>query len=250
MDGIIIHLDDGWHEMKVGSVYEGEAVPSKVKDEAPTLRAKQTPYLAKRVEAAPFGKDLWVEAARRGVSQAEEVVIVGDGASWIWNVAQSQFGAYRRIEIVDWYHATQHVWPVAKTLYGENTPETSHWAQARLQELWNGDVETLLQEFDAAATFRPSAGAAVDEHRQYFSANLERLPYAKFRAAGYQIGSGNIESACKRVIAARLKQASMIGSSQGAIRIAHLRALVLSHRWDAFWKTRQPPKRHYHRKAA
>lgn len=227
MDGIIIHWDDGWHEMKVGSVYEGEAVPSKVKDEAPTLRAKQTPYLAKRVEAAPFGKDLWVEAARRGVSQAEEVVIVGDGASCIWNLAQSQFGAYRRIEIVDWYHATQHVWPVAKTLYGENTPETSHWAQARLQELCNGDVETLLQEFDAAATFRPSARAAVDEHRQYFSANLE--------------------SACKRVIAARLKQASMIASSQGAIRIAHLRALVLSHRWDAFWKTRQPPKRHYHR---
>lgn len=250
LDGIHVHQLDGWHEMKVAVCYEVERAAPSPKQPDGVLRLKQPTYLASQVEAREFGPAVWVEAAKRGVEQAHEVVILGDGAPWIWNIASSQFGAYRCVEIVDWYHASQHVWTVGGALYGEGTPQTREWVEARLTQLWEGQFDAMLAEFDTALAFHPSARDVVTSERAYFETNRARMRYAEFRAAGYQIGSGSVESACKRVIAARLKQAGMIWSAQGANAIAHLRALVLSQRWDAFWRQRRPPSRHYHRQAA
>lgn len=249
VDGIIVCQQDGWHELKVATCYEVERrVPTTEHPEG-ELHAKTPTYLATQAEAREFGKAVWVEAVKRGVDQAREVVMVGDGAAWIWNIAYSQFGAYRLVEIVDWYHAAQHVWEVGNALYGEGSAATKTWVKARLDELWNGHLDTMLAAFDDAATFRPSAQAVVAEQRAYFETHRQRMRYADFRAQGYQIGSGSVESACKRVVALRLKQAGMRWSAKGAKAIAHLRALVLSHRWDTFWRLRRPPQRHYHRLA-
>ncbi len=250
LDGINVHERDGWHEMKVAVCYTVERATPSPKQPEGALRLKQPTYVATQTEAREFGKAVWVEAAKRGVDKAQDVVILGDGAAWIWNIATSQFGAYRRVEIVDWYHASQHVWAVGNALYGEGSDATKAWVKARLDQLWDGHLDTMLAAFDAAAAFRPSAQAVVAEQRAYFDTHRQRMRYAYFRAQGYQIGSGSVESACKRIIAARLKQAGMIWSARGAKAIAHLRALVLSQRWDAFWRQRPPPARHYHRQAA
>jgi hypothetical protein len=250
LDGINIHHLDGWHEMKVAVCYEVERQPPTPKQPEGVLRLIDPTYLATQAEAREFGKAVWVEAAKRGVEQAQELVILGDGAAWIWNIADSQFGPYRRVEIVDWYHATQHVWTVGRALYGESTQATREWVEARLKQLWEGDFDAMLKEFKAAVAFRSSATETVTDECAYFETNRARMRYAEFRAGGYQIGSGSVESACKRVVAARLKQAGMIWSARGANAIAHLRALVLSRRWDAFWRQRRPPARHYRRQAA
>jgi len=252
VDGVLTHLDDGWHEFKVAALYEVEARPARATDAdpSPTLHAVNATYLATQAEAREFGKAVWVEAAKRGVAQAVEVVIVADGAAWVWNLAYSQFGAYRCVEIVDWYHAAQHLWTAGVALYGEGSDLTKHWVKARRDELWDGQFDTMLAAFDAAAETHPRAAQTLTEQRAYFESHRARMRYADFRAAGYQIGSGAVESACKRVIGARLKQAGMIWSARGAKAMAHLRALILSGRWDAFWQQRQPPQRHYHHHAA
>ena len=139
---------------------------------------------------------------------------------------------------------------MGNALYGEGSDATKTWVKARLDELWDGHLDTMLAAFDAAAAFRPSAQAVVAEQRTYFDTHRQRMRYAYFRAQGYQIGSGSVESACKRVVALRLKQAGMRWSARGAKAIAHLRALVLSWRWDSFWRFRRPPQRHYRRLAA
>ncbi len=250
LDGINVSMQDGWHELKVATCYEVERQAPTSQHPDGVWRAKNASYIATQTEARDFGKLVWVEAAKRGVEKAREVVIVGDGASWIWNIAYSQFGAYHPVEIVDWYHAAQHVWAAGNALYGEGSDETKRWVQARLNELWEGQLDTMLGAFDTAAAFRPTARLIIEDQRAYFETNRLRMRYAYFRAQGYQIGSGPVESACKRVVALRLKQAGMRWSPSGAKAIAHLRALVLSRRWDAFWRTRRPPKRHYHRQVA
>lgn len=245
MDGINTPMQDGWHELKVGTCYEVKRQPPSAEYPEGQLRAVNASYIATQAEAKDFGKRLWVEAAKRGVEKTDQVVILGDGASWIWNIADSQFGAYQPIEIVDWYHASQHVWAAGNALYGEGNDETKHWVKGRLDELWADQLDTMLAAFDAAAQFRPTARNALAEQRAYFETNRQRMRYAHFRAEGYQIGSGPVESACKRVVALRLKQAGMRWSAAGAKAMVHLRALVLSHRWDAFWRQRRPPLRHY-----
>lgn len=252
VDGVIVPFDDGWHELKVAALYEVEARPSDPTEREPTetLHAVNATYLATQAEAREFGKAVWVEAAKRGVAQATEVVIVADGAAWVWNLAYSQFGAYQRVEIVDWYHACQHLWMAGAALYGEGSDLTQHWVKARRDELWHGQFDTMLMALDAAAEAHPRAAQPLTEQRAYFESHRARMRYADFRAAGYQIGSGTVESACKRVIGARLKQAGMMWSARGAKAMAHLRALILSGRWDTFWRQRQPPQRHYHRHAA
>jgi hypothetical protein len=245
MDGINAPLRDGWHEVKVGTCYEVERQPPSAAHPDGQLRAVHPSYIATQAEAKDFGKSLWVEAAKRGVDRAREVVILGDGASWIWNIAYTHFGAYHPIEIVDWYHASQHVWAAGNALYGEGSDETKRWVSQRLDELWTGQFDTMLTAFDTAAQFRPSARTALAEQRAYFETHRHRMRYADFRAKGYQIGSGPVESACKRVVGLRLKQAGMRWSAHGAQAMVHLRALVLSQRWDAFWRQRRSPQRHY-----
>lgn len=101
MDGIIVGMQDGWHELKVGTCYEVERRAPTEKQPEGELHAIHATYLATQAEARDFGKAMWVEAVKRGVDKAREVVVVGDGAAWIWNIAYSQFGAYALVEIVD-----------------------------------------------------------------------------------------------------------------------------------------------------
>jgi len=178
------------------------------------------------------GARLYAEAVGRGIEPSEEVVVcLGDGARSNW----TQFGLHfpKGVEVLDWYHAVEHLWTAGKDRWGEGSPQAKEWVEARKQELWEGQVEKVL-----AALGREGEAMASQVH--YFETKRERMRYADFRAQGYPIGSGTVESACKRVIGARLKQAGMGWTKTGAQAVLSLRTQLLSGRWEAIWPSTRP----------
>jgi hypothetical protein len=232
VDGTTAHLQAGWKEVKVAAIYETE--PESQPDGTINIRAVRITYVVSFEDAETFARHVYLEAARRGLHQAQEVVVLGDGAEWIWNRI-ARF-CDRPIEIVDFYHGTEHVWNAGQALYGEGTEETEEWVSQRLGELLEQGPDALLTSLhtasmQASATVRSILRREIN----YFDKHKERMRYPELRAAGYHIGSGSVESACKRIISARLKQAGMIWTREGAEAVAQLRATILSNRWDARW---------------
>jgi hypothetical protein len=148
------------------------------------------------------------------------------------------------VQIVDWYHATEYIWDVAHAVYGEESDAAQVWAEARLEELWEGDFKDILQAF--RSHLNPDLDKdPVQQAINYFQNNRHRMRYSEFRACGYQIGSGTIESGCKRIIGARLKQAGMTWTVEGARQVIKARAMYFSGEWDDFCDQRPPPRRTY-----
>ena len=232
VDGTTAHLQEGWKEVKVAAIYETEELAQA--DDTVDIKAVRITYVVSFEDAQTFARHVYLEAARRGLEQAHEVVVLGDGAEWIWNRI-ARF-CDRPVEIVDFYHASEHVWNAGQALYGEGTEETEKWVTQRLDELLRQGPDVLIASFkqarvDASAT----AKDALARENNYFEKHRHRMQYPTLRAAGYHIGSGSVESACKRIIGARLKQAGMIWTREGAEAVAQLRATILCNRWDAFW---------------
>jgi hypothetical protein len=223
-DGVMVRYRDGWHEVKTGVVGGHEAKK---------LRAAS--YTAQRGSPEAFGPRLLAEAARRGaldivdwegsplqrrLAVLREVVVVGDGAPWIWHLAAEHFGC--RIEIVDFYHASQHVWAAAKALYGE-MPDAAGWANAQLDELWEQGVAPLQAALAAAQGATPEAQEALRRERGYFRTNAARMDYPRYRAAGLPCGSGAVESAARHLVQQRLKLAGARWSEAGAQYVLNVR---------------------------
>jgi Uncharacterised protein family (UPF0236) len=240
MDGVLVHCrTSGWRELKTGCVYTTRLQRSRRAPYERVLRMEQPSYSTSLAEAAPFGWQLYVEAARRGVAQTDEVIVIGDGAHWIWTLAEQHFpGA---TQIVDWYHASQYVWNAATSIHDEGSAARTSWAKQQLDALWEGQLDQVL------SALAPHTGddGAVDAAVSYYTTQRGRLDYPSYRARGLQIGSGTIESTCKHLISARLKQAGMIWSEQGANAVSAVRAWLKSGLWGAALALRTVPQRRY-----
>lgn len=232
-DGVMVrYRETGWHEVKIG------VVGGQVDGNTVALS-----YVAAREPAAQFGPRLLAEAARRGaldvvgyqgpvtrprLARLRPVVVLGDGAVWIWNLADEHFG--ERVEIVDFWHAGQHLWTVARALHGEGTDAARAWAEAQMAELWAHGAGPILKTLGAIATETPEVAEVLRQERGYFRTNAARMAYPRFRAAGYPIGSGAVESGAKQVVQQRMKRAGMRWSAEGAQRVLAVRTRLLSHR--------------------
>lgn len=238
-DGVTVQTrESGWREQCIGAVYTATRTPSPNAE----LRSQQVSYTAELGSRPKFGQHLWLEAHRRGVQQAQTVVFIGDGAPWLWEMAHDLFpGA---IQILDWYHATTYLWAVAGELYKEE--QAAHqWIAPRLAQLAHSNLPMVLQELQQLAATSAAARTALT----YFTNNQPRMDYAHYRQLNLQIGSGTIESACKHVVAARLKQAGMRWKLENARSLAKLRARFQSDRWQETVALRPLPTRSYCRSA-
>jgi hypothetical protein len=244
VDGVLVHTHAGWKELKLGAVYTTVTAASRTRPAKLLIRARDISYVGDITDPAALGRLLWCEAARRGVLGAVEVVAIGDGAHWIWNLIAEHFP--QAIQIVDWYHASQYVWAAAQALYGEGTDPARAWAAARLDELWDGAVGKVLTALQATGR----TGEAVTEAITYLTNNQHRMRYAEYRARGIQIGSGVIESGCQHVIGARLRQAGMIWNVDGARAVAKVRTWLKGRRWAEAMALRPPLQRATQRPAA
>ena len=185
-------------------------------------------------EPSPFAQRVWREAARRGFDRAARQVVLGDGAAWIWNICQEHFP--RAIQIVDLYHAKQHLWKVARQLHPSRRARREAWAVALCAQLEDGRLDEVL------STLRSATGS--EEARKcagYVENNRHRMRYPVFRAAGLSVGSGVLEAGCKSAIGTRLKRAGMHWTVEGANAIISLRCCVLSGRYEDYWAYRSAP---------
>lgn len=184
-----------------------------------------------------FAKRALRESARRRFEKARRRVVLGDGAPWIWNLAGEQFpGA---IEIVDMFHAKQHLAQLSATLWGANNEICPFWLPRRYAELEAGDIESLVTRLEVHAHHSEEARKAV----LYFSQNRQRMRYRAFRQAGLCTSTGVVEAACKNTIGTRLKRPGMHWSTAGANAITALRCAVLSNRFDRALLIPQPANR-------
>jgi hypothetical protein len=225
MDGVrILGCDGAGREVKVGVV-----VP--VRQDATRERREPASYVAGLEPAARFGPRLALAAHRRGVEGAGQVAVLGDGAEWIWNLAAEHFPT--AIQIVDWFHASERVWALGRALFGEGTVETTAWVAGQLGRLAQGQAATLATEWPLLAC-RGEAATIRDAQVTYFTNQAPRMAYDRYRAAGWDIGSGMVESACKHLIAAREKGAGMRWSEAGAHTVAAVRVLLLNDEWPRY----------------
>jgi hypothetical protein len=226
VDGTTAHEQDGWHEVKIGCIYW----------EDEHLR-RHSYYVGRFCNSETFGWYLWLAACRWGLRDAVEVVYLGDGAPWIRSEHARHFR--RAVFIIDWYHASEHVWNCGKALWGEGTPLTRQWVEERLSLLWEGQTRVLLENLKTQRQgHRHRKREALDDLIRYLSTNEEQMRYDVFRAQGYDIGSGSVEGACKHVVGTRLKQSGMIWTRPGSSAVLALRITWLNAEWDSFWQTK------------
>jgi hypothetical protein len=224
VDGTNVHEDDGWHEAKTGCIYWYDE----------HLRQHKC-YVGRFCNSEEFGWQMWLGACRHGLREAFEVVYLGDGAAWVRSEHGRHF--HRAVFIIDWYHASEHVWHCGKVLFGEGTGATERWVHQRLSLLWEGQTRQLLD--DLQQQYRCHRGGkreALEDLCRYLSVNEEQMRYDVFRAKGYDIGSGAVEGACKHVVGKRLKQSGMIWTRAGSSATLALRICWLNGQWDSFWQ--------------
>lgn len=226
MDGVRIMSTSGdGKEAKVGVV-----VPERRGPDGQRRRADAS-YVASFATAAAFGPRLALEAHRRGIDGAAEVVVLGDGAEWIWNLAAEHFP--HATQIVDWYHASERIWELGRALYGESSQRGASWVDRQLAGLAAGQVSRLVVNWRRRVC-TGAARLARDEQVTYFTNQASRMAYDQYRARGLDIGSGVVESACKYVIGAREKGPGMRWSVAGAQAVANVRVLLLNNQWDDY----------------
>lgn len=236
IDGGMIFVDGRWQEVKLGCAF---AAAARVEDEKrPVLTARQV--VAVRGTPDALAARLWPRMAGAGLADRLTVVL-GDGAPWIWNLAAELFP--QRIEILDWYHAHEHVSAAARVLYGDGTPKAAEWRQCQLDRLWTDQVDQVIDglRFLGAHQRRAAKREAVAGLSRYLTTNRERMRYQTFRAAGYHIGSGAVESAVSYVVQQRMKRVGMRWRAAGADAMLALRSVYRSTgAWDQFWPARRP----------
>ena len=198
---------------------------------SPIRDPQSTTYLASFEGSDAFG--VWVRQAalQRGMAESKTVIYLGDGAAWVWEIARTCFP--KAVQILDYFHASQHVVALAKAAYSD--PGTANnWAIRWQSLLYDSELDTLLAEARTATGPAPSelAQAEID----YLQRNRTRMDYLRYRHHGWFIGSGVVEAGCKRVIGQRLKQSGMFWTEPGATAVASLRCALLSAGgWDYLW---------------
>ncbi|MCI0689535.1 MAG: ISKra4 family transposase, partial [Sporichthyaceae bacterium] len=172
------------------------------------------------------------EARRRGAEHIRQLVVLGDGAVWIWNLATKILP--EATQIVDYYHAREHVNDLAKLLTPTLGDDQPTWLAGRLDDLDNGDIEAFVAATRALPINDADRGQ-VDTALDYFIRNAQRMRYALFRELGMFIGSGVVEAGCKSLVGQRLKLSGMRWNTPGATGILTLRCHRESNRWDEIW---------------
>jgi hypothetical protein len=231
LDGLPAHT----REVKLGCVFtqtgwdeEGFAIRD----------PESTTYTGAIENAEHFGKRLYVEAWKRGWSRAEKKVVIGDGAEWIWNIAKDHFpGA---VQIVDLFHARQHLWELARLLFPNDNKRRNQWIGLH-QKRWldKGKIAKLVASLRSIQTADPELAKKIRNDAEYFASNAARMNYPKFRKQHLFVGSGVIEAGCKTVIAHRLKRSGMFWTVRGANAVVALRCCHLNGRFEDYWEGRR-----------
>jgi len=230
-------LKGEWRELKNIAWYRVEKVRSYQKrrrhgrpvGEQNDLQAQDISYHCDFKTGDEFSDLFWASACQRKADLYEERVFVCDGAVWIWKLIERHFP--HAVQIVDWYHASEYLPPVAEAAFGLGSEAYQAWLENARSLLWEGQINKLIQACRQLSE-HASAATAIHKAVTYFTNNQHRMDYARFREQGYFIGSGTVESAGKQISGLRLKRAGARWTEQGALLTAKARAAWLSGTWE------------------
>ena len=214
-------------EIKVGAIFA--TTPKPGTDEKPARDPDTTTYVATSDRKEAFAEILRAEYDRRFPAAPKVTLFIADGAPWLWGIRRVNFPF--AVEVLDFYHAAEHLEGVLKLLrYPEKKSKTlfKKWRRWLLE----GKAEKFIAEATTLLGNRKGATKAV----AYFRKNKSRMNYNEYRANGWFIGSGVVESACKTVVGARFKQSGMFWSKKGLDALLPFRVALKSGRYDEMWK--------------
>jgi hypothetical protein len=222
-------------EVKLGCVFTQTSWDKKG---FPIRDPDSTTYTGAIENAVEFGKRIYVEAWKRGWSRAEKKVVIADGAEWVWNQADQHLpGA---VQIVDLYHARQHLWELARILHPQDERKQKAWMKIHQKRLLDkGKIEKLVSALRGIVSTNAEVQEKIRIDADYFDRNAERMRYTQFRRQHLFVGSGVIEAGCKTVIGSRLKQSGMFWTVRGANAIIALRCCHLNGRFEDYWEARR-----------
>jgi hypothetical protein len=222
-------------EVKLGCVF----TQTTTDQEGRPMRDDTSTIYAGAIETAEeFGRRMYRQAWQRGWSRAAKKVIIADGAIWIWNIADREFpGA---IQIVDLYHAREHLWVLAGKLLPTDHRQRKRWVTGLQKKLDAGKVKSLVRQLRSFPASSTDAAELLRIEADYFERNAERMRYPDFRRQKLFVGSGVIEAACKTIIAQRLKQSGMFWTLRGANAIIALRCCRFNREFEDHWSSRRP----------
>ena len=243
MDGCMVNVrTEGWKEVKVGCVFEvvanGATTHNKQGESVPVAHAKSQSYVLHLGGPEEFGIKLSAEATARGWHAAHQSAMLGDGAIWIWNLANKYYDS--SAHIVDWYHAKQHLFSAAQVICLDQPDHAPAWVEQHADLLYAGQADHIAERLLAlGALAKPDAKAKLDTEAGYFSSNHQRMQYRDFQLAGLPIGSGTVESAAKQT-KQRVSAAGMRWSRPGLENILPFRAALMSNAFDHLWRVACP----------
>ena len=220
-----------WHWVYAGTIFRLDQ-RGKTSSGRPVISERG--YVATRQGLESFEKQLYTEALQRGLLEAESVLVLADGAVWIWNLAQNRFkDATHR---VDFWHVSQHLWAVANELYGHNSPEARQWIEPLLRWLKhrkNGAldvIDTLQQIRESIKDPTNKKIEALDQELGYFDRHKDRMDYKNAKTLGQPLGSGAMESTCSQY-QCRFKRTGQFWSLEGDEAFLALATLHRNERW-------------------
>jgi len=244
MDGAKVYVrNEEWRDLKVGCVFDIEVLPTRDEqtgERVDMAHAVRNTYVAHLGGPEVLGELVWAEARRRQWTQARDTIVLGDGAPWIWNQAHDHFFDSR--QGVDWYHATEHLAHAGHLLKGEGTPAAQRWFKAHKTPLFEGHADRIAAQLLKAAQKHTTAADGLRREAGYFRDNSHRMQYQELREDGFPIGSGMVESGCKR-FRKRFTGAGMRWSRPCIERLLPIRAAIMSRRFDQAWQAayKSPP---------
>ncbi len=239
-DGAMVPIlgEDGieYRENKLGLVYTSDDIAEKTLDSGKKrVKISNKRYVSSIGEGVePFKKMLYACALENGYRRSRKAIFLTDGAIWLKKLKDDFFPD--ALHILDWYHAVDHLWGAAKSIFGEsNYAACAEWVAPKKELLWDGKVDSVIKQLTEEGLKSNKHQTAFFELRSYYMSNKESMRYDQFRFKGYYIGSGAIESANKYIVADRLKRTGMRWTLQHANALIWLRCKYFEERWDAFW---------------
>jgi hypothetical protein len=242
-DGVMVLIrQEGWKEVKlsaISAVYLDTERPRSPRhgqpaDESRPVHLTRHSYQAGLWDADTMALHQYAEGVRRGIDQCARLSSVNDGAVWIERITSANFPT--AVQIVDWSHASGRLWQVANAVYGASSRAARTWATTHLDQLWQGQVAKVAQALAQLHLEQAPYPAEVQQAAGYFQANAARMRYAEYRAQGYPIGSGTVESGARSVVQQRLKRPGRgWGRTTGQAMLAGLSAFH-SGQFDCAWR--------------
>ena len=218
-----------WHEWKTGVYYRQE-------QSARTAGGRggldEKTVIGWQGDPVEFGRRLHWAALREGLGRAQATLVVADGAPWIWNLAHDRWAG--ATGVLDFYHASQHLWNLGRALHGNDETAARPWVEPHLHQLRHGQEKKVLAAIAALKRTRGAAAQAVKREQNYFTTQARRMNYQTIHRRGWPIGSGPVESACRQK-QCRFKRPGQFWTPKGMRRLGALTEARHNHHWDDLW---------------